>query len=249
MNAKVVFSKVDSLNCYIQDDVGYLTIDRPQYANAISSKMWTAIPVLMKELEGAGAKVVVLSGSGEYFASGADLDELKTIKTKEDAEYVWHSIRDTLNYIWNFSLPTIAAINGVCYGGGLLLALSCDLRYASNSARFSLPVAKLGIALDRSNLARLSSVLGQGHLRELLFCASVIDAQRATQIGLVNELSLPTELTSLVEKKAKEIKRNALSSIQVNKSQLNEICAQGVENTELDLALESYLSNEFKARI
>lgn len=143
----------DELLLDVQDSVGRLILNRPNVHNAISRQMWEAMPAKLEALKQRGAKVVVVSGQGNSFAAGADFKELAQIKDYSHARENWYAIANCLNAVAQFSLPTIASIHGNCMGGGLLLALACDLRFASESASFALPVAKLGIVLDDENLS------------------------------------------------------------------------------------------------
>ena len=153
----------------LKELVGLVFIDRPEFRNALSTAMWRALPVVLDSLKTSGARAIVLGGAGGAFASGADLTELKELRTSEQANEFWSAIEDCLNFVSNFSLPVVAMIDGACVGGGCLLASACDLRYASERATFAVPVARLGIILDDASIARLVSILGDSFTRQMLF--------------------------------------------------------------------------------
>jgi len=231
--------------------IGYLVLNRPELHNAISRRMWDDLPVVFNNLKSDGAKVIVITGSGSSFAAGADLLELEQLDSYESARDNWYSIRDSLNSLAGFELPTIAMINGPCLGGGCLLALSCDLRYASKTASFAVPVARLGIVLDQENIARLVDTVGPTLARELLFLGDTISGARAEASGLVNALVEPSELESTVRSAAAKIAENASVSLIHAKRSVNRALRGRQRGSGRDdrAVIESYLAQEFRTRI
>jgi enoyl-CoA hydratase/carnithine racemase len=235
----------------VRGSVGHAILNRPDFHNAISKQMWHDLPTALQSMKDAGAKVIVFSGSGESFASGADLCELERLDSYAGAREHWFAIRDCLEALWSFELPTIASINGPCLGGGCLLALACDLRYASQAASFGIPTARLGIVLDDGNVARLIAAVGPAHARELLYTGATINSARAAAIGLVNEVVEHARLEEIVSKVAEQIAGNAAISmlnakLSVNRNQLA-VQAQG--NPDDEVVIGSYLGSEFRRRI
>lgn len=230
-----------------EQGVGFVTLNRPAQHNAICRHMWDEIPRCLEQLKGQGARLVVVTGSGTSFASGADLDELVALHDYEAARRHWHAIRDCLEAIACFPLPTIAMVNGPCLGGGCLLALACDLRIASRHATFSLPVAKLGIVLDDKNIARLVGAVGPAYAKEMLFTGGTIDGARALAAGLVTELVEAAHLRHFVENVAEQIMANAPESVcQAKMSVLRACGASGTQDE--DAVVNSYLESQFKLR-
>lgn len=232
----------------VQDSVGYLVLNRPAVHNAISRQMWDSLPSQLAALKAGGAKVIVLSGEGSSFASGADFRELSQIKDYSQARENWYAIANCLSIVSQFTLPTIASIRGNCMGGGLLLALACDLRYASTDANFSLPIARLGIVLDDENIQRLVSLVGIALAKEILFSARVVSAERAAQIKLINDCVSENQLDNLVKMVADDIRKNAATSIEQAKLSCARILNR--QNTQDEsCVINSYLSEEFRSRL
>lgn len=231
----------------IKDGIGFIKLNRPQLKNAISRQMWKGIPKMMADLEKKGARVIVFHGEGGAFASGADLAELQTIKNINDATEMWTAIRDSLNVIANFALPTISMIQGPCMGGGCLLAIACDLRYADTGSMFSVPVARLGIVLDDDNLNRLADLIGTAFTKELVYTGAIISGAEAFECGLINAVFEPNELEEGVRQRALAISVNAPNSIREAKKSLARISK--IDAQDQKIVIESYLSPEFKQRI
>ena len=231
------------------DEVGWIIFDRPESRNAISKSMWDQIPVVLESLKTQGARVCVFRGAGGAFASGADLAELEQLDSKEKATDQWLSIRNALNAVARFELPVLAMIEGPCMGGGCLLAAACDLRYCSIGARFSVPVAQLGIKLDDDNIARILALVGKGRALELLMTGRIIDGARAEAIGLVNGVAENSvELESLVLGACTDIKKNAPSALQHIKETVHKLAPQCLDQDQ-EAMVASYLSPEFRARV
>ncbi len=238
----------DELLLDVQDSVGRLILNRPSVHNAISRQMWEAMPAKLEALKQRGARVIVVSGQGSSFAAGADFKELAQIKDYSHARENWYAIANCLNAVAQFSLPTIASIHGNCMGGGLLLALACDLRYASENASIALPVAKLGIVLDDENIERLVSLVGVACAKEILFSARVVNAERAKQIGLINDYVDSSNLEAHVKMVSSDIAKNAAVSVEQAKLSCARISRK--QNTQDEsCVISSYLSDEFRSRL
>ncbi len=230
--------------------IGHLVLNRPEAKNAISKQMWIAIPRCFEELRTAGANIIVIEGSGGSFAAGADIAELKGLENIEDVRSNWYAIANTLDFVYHFDLPVIAAINGPCMGGGCLLASACDLRYASDSSSFSVPVAKLGIALDDANLLRLSALIGSARTKEIIYRACVLSAREAESWGLVNRVFPQQKFASMLKKIVSEIAANSLFSIKSAKESLASLNnGSSIEKRNESTVIESYMSEDFKRRI
>jgi enoyl-CoA hydratase len=237
------------LTVSLNEQIGWIVLNRPDVKNAISREMWESIPRALNWLRDEGARVVIFRGKGDTFAAGADLVELSKLRTEKQAREHWLAIRDALNMVASFELPTIAKIKGACMGGGCLLALACDLRYCHGTAQFSIPIAQHGISLDHDNIARLISVVGKGRASEMLYTAAVLDAQQACQIGLVSDTCTNKELDDRVDSIAEDIKRNSSASIKQIKSAIAQICQRGRVEDDQGPVIASYLSDEFQHRV
>lgn len=235
------------------DATGWITIDRKEARNALSTRMWQAIPEAMADLYGKGARSIVLKGSNGCFASGADLEELKEITDYNSAFKFWNSIKETLDFVFGFDIPTVAMIEGPCLGGACLLASACDFRIASEKAIFSIPVAKFGIVLDDHSIARLVSLIGPSRTAELLYTGNTISSDKALNWGLVNE-SLPEDAVkkSVIEL-IENINQNGFGSIYESKKSIRRAVLtsqrSGLNPQHESVAVSSYLTSDFKDRV
>lgn len=182
--------------------VATLVIDRPEKRNAMSLEMWSAIPGLLASVPDT-ARVLLVQG-GDHFSAGADISEFESLRSgAEGASRYGDIVHTAERAIALFDRPTIAVINGVCVGGGCEIALACDLRIASDTARFGITPAKLGIVYSYTSTKRLVEAVGPAWARQILFTAEIVDAATALRIGLVNELhpaaALPDRAKELAE--------------------------------------------------
>ncbi|HEX6352182.1 enoyl-CoA hydratase/isomerase family protein [Actinophytocola sp.] len=182
-----------TLRLEIEGAVAVLTIDRPQKRNAMSFEMWSAIPDLLGKVEAdESVRAVVIRGT-DHFSAGADISEFTTLRNDpEGARRYGAAVHAGERAIAELGKPTIAAITGVCVGGGCEIALACDIRVAADDARFGITPAKLGIVYNATSTKRLVDAVGPSWARQILFTADLVDASTALRIGLVNELH-PTD--------------------------------------------------------
>ncbi|WP_298984420.1 enoyl-CoA hydratase [uncultured Roseibium sp.] len=189
----------------LEDGVLWVAFNRPQSRNALTFAMYDALANLCKSLPTDGSvRAIVLSGNGgKAFAAGTDMSQFRDFKTAQDALDYEARIAQALDDLERCPVPTIAAINGACTGGGAAIAAACDLRITSASLKFGFPIARtLGNCLASDNLARLSDLMGAGRVREIIFTARLILAEEAQAIGLVSEV-LPDEESLMA--RAKEL--------------------------------------------
>ncbi|MBY0546996.1 MAG: enoyl-CoA hydratase/isomerase family protein [Candidatus Obscuribacterales bacterium] len=240
------------INHHVQNRIGYIIFNRPESKNAITTDMWRSIPDLLDMFTRNDCEVVVLKGAGGVFAAGADLLELEALQTFEEAEENWNAICNALMSVGECSVPTVAAIDGPCIGGGCLLAIACDLRYATETSVFGVPVAKLGIVLDDGTVARLVSLVGAGTAREMLLRGNLLNAPAAQRAGLVNGV-VPdlASLDSLLSKITEDLLDNSALSVEASRSSINRVCGLNSFPSVEDPAniIESYLTEDFKKRI
>ena len=231
------------------DGIGWVTLNRPKLRNAISKLMWDALPTVLSSLKTGGARVVVFAGEGLAFASGADLAELDMLDTPDKARDHWLSIRNALNAVASFDLPTVAMIHGPCMGGGCLLACACDMRICEPGAAFCIPVAHLGIVLDEDNIARLINLVGRGWAAELLLTGATIDADRAERIGLVNRVVPAHKLRETVVSIADAIRNNVADAVMQTKRSIVSLDNRIISDQDQEPIVSSYLSDEFRQRL
>lgn len=174
-----------SLGYHSDQRVARITISRPERRNALNhealDQLHDAVIRARAEHAQGTVRVLILTGDQSQFCSGADLKEL------EDLEFT-RALRLMLDDLSGLEFPTIAAISGACMGLGMQLALSCDLRIATDEARFAVPVAKLGLMVDHSTVQRLAALAGHSAARWMMLTARPLTAQRAYEVGLIQEL-------------------------------------------------------------
>jgi enoyl-CoA hydratase len=208
------------LRCEVRDGVAHVELNRPEARNAINLEM---IRELTAVLEGYAAddqvRVLVLSGAGgKAFASGADIAELRE-RTHREAFF---AVNGTLfQKLDDFPRPTLAAIEGYALGGGLELALACDIRVASRSARVGLPEVTLGIYPAAGGTWRLPRLVGLGRAKELVFTGRILDAEEAHALGLFERLTEEGRALETARSLAEQIALNDPLAVQVAKASLN----------------------------
>ena len=203
------------LRTELRDHVLHIVIDNQAWLNAFTMAMWSALPGLIVAAEkDPDVRVVVLRGAGEKaFSAGADISEFEQTRTAVTA-----AAYDELNNVAFETLaqsakPTIAMINGFCLGGGLEVALCCDIRMASNVSQFSVPAAKLGIGYNPRWMRPMLGVVSAARAKELLFTGRRFSASEAAGMGLVNRVVQPHDLEIATKSLAVEIAGNAPLSI------------------------------------
>jgi len=208
--------------------IGRLVLDNPDRRNAIGGDMWRAIPKAMAELDADPAiRCIVLRGEGTAaFAAGADISEFEQRRSSEADVKAYETLVDAAHHsIENSPKPVIALIHGFCVGGGMAVALSCDLRYADASSRFAIPAARLGLAYGIPGTSRLIATVGHAYAREIMFSARRFSADEARAMGLVNRVLPDAELDDYVRKIALELAENAPLTIAASKSVINALIA------------------------
>jgi enoyl-CoA hydratase/carnithine racemase len=185
----------------VDDGAAILQLNRPAKRNALSQAMWEAIRAALAEAaDRPDVRAFVITGLPGVFCAGADLTALKGGDREAAARYRDISLRG-YDAVRDFSLPTIAVIDGLCIGGGNNLALACDIRLASPRASFAIPAVRHGIVYDRPTVTRMVELMGSGRASHLLFTAGRIDAARAAETGLVDILTddLDAELADFLD--------------------------------------------------
>lgn len=215
----------------IDEHIALVTINRPSALNALSIEVLSDLEKTFDELQtNKNIYAVILTGSGEKsFVAGADISEMKD-KDEKDAEVYGIFGNNIFLKIENFRCPIIACINGFALGGGLELALSCDIRIASSNARFALPETSLGITPGFGGTQRLSRLIGSGRAKELIFTCRQIKADEALQIGLVNKVVELNELMNEAKDMARTIAKNAPIAVKQAKKSINDGGQCDIEN-------------------
>jgi enoyl-CoA hydratase len=188
------------------DNIATITIHRPKVLNALDMATLQELEAVATDLtEDAAIRAVILTGAGDKaFVAGADIAALSAMTSREALAFADYGHR-VLNLLDRMPKPAIAAVNGYALGGGCELALACDFIYASENAQLGLPEVNLGVIPGFGGTQRLARRVGQGMARELVFTGARIGAQRAKEIGLVNDVCAPGELLARVRGVAEAI--------------------------------------------
>ncbi|WP_199434846.1 enoyl-CoA hydratase/isomerase family protein [Qaidamihabitans albus] len=177
-------------------EVARLTFARPEKKNAISYGMWSAVPEIVADVEHDPAvKVLVLAGAGQDFSAGADISEFSDLRSSAEGAAAYdRAVEGAVRALTGMCKPSVAMIRGNCIGGGCQLSVASDFRFAASDARFGITPARLGIVYDFVSTRQLVALVGPAHARYFLLSGGLIDATRAREIGLVNDVFAPDEL-------------------------------------------------------
>jgi len=192
--------------------VGTMTFNNPERHNAVSLEMWQAAARILDDFaEDDEVRVVVLTGAGgKSFVSGADISKFEDERASREAVERYNAATEKVySTIHGYPKPTIAMIQGYCIGGGLNLAVCCDLRFCSEGSRFALPAAKLGLGYGFAGLKRFIDTIGPAHTKDIFFSARQFGAAEALAMGLVNRVLPDSELASAVREYAEGVAANA----------------------------------------
>lgn len=202
--------------------VGVITIDKPQALNALSSEVLDDLNAVIDGIKCDETRCVILTGSGEKaFVAGADIAEMSAL-TKKEGEAFGKKGNDIFRKLETLPMPVIAAINGFALGGGCELAMSCDIRIASENALFAQPEVSLGITAGFGGTQRLARTIGIGKAKELLYTTAKIKAPEALALGLVNAVYPLEELMPAALKMAERIAGNAPIAVRATKKAIND---------------------------
>lgn len=233
------------LECIIydkQDGVAVIRLNRPQVLNAMNKRLWLDMQVALDDARAdEKIKVVVVTGEGRAFSTGADLKESKTRSIEAYRDYLV-ALQEVSRTIIRFEKPTIAAINGYAIGSGYELALACDIRIATEAAKIGSPEAKVTSSVTGGAFRLVQDLIGPGKARELLFTGDYIDGVEAQRIGLVNR-AVPTErLMKTVMEMAARIAANASFSLKMIKKGLNMALGETSLEALMDFEVEACLA-------
>ncbi|MBM9591619.1 enoyl-CoA hydratase/isomerase family protein [Leptospira sp. 201903075] len=188
--------------------VALIELSRPEAKNAISMQLLAELRERIREVKKSPARALVIIGTGDSFSSGADLKERKSMSELQVKQFL-RDINLCFSELAGLAIPTIAAINGFAFGGGLELALSCDIRYASETALMGLTETKLGIIPGAGGTQRLSRIVGESTAMEWIFSGKKLTGKEATARGLVSQVFEPDHLRESSLALAREISESA----------------------------------------
>jgi enoyl-CoA hydratase/carnithine racemase len=204
----------------VKDGVGYITFNNPEKHNAVSIEMWDALEQILDGFRSSqDIRAIVLNGAGgKAFVSGADISKFDKERSSKEAVLSYNKrTQKVYENLETFPKPTIAMIDGYCIGGGLNLAVCCDIRICSEKSKFAMPAAKLSLGYPFSSIKRLFDVMGPGMAKHFMFTAEKISASEALACGLVQKLVSEDSIDSYVKDYALNIANNAPLTIKAMK--------------------------------
>lgn len=219
--------------------VARLTVSNPERRNALDHEILDAISAIVPRLDdGIAIRCLILTGADPVFSAGYDIGSIPDESFETDAEaLVAHPFHEALETLAAFPWPTIAAINGHCLGGGLEMAVTCDLRIAAEGALMGMPPAKLGLIYSHTGIAKFIEVVGSARTRELFLTGDRFPAGRAESFGLVNRVVSDGDLPEAAVELAAAIAANAPLSMKGNKEIIDALIANPVIDEDLEREL------------
>ena len=232
-------------------EIGWVTFNRPQARNALTFAMYEAVHDISLEAgRDRSLKVLVFTGAGgKAFAAGTDISQFRAFESEADALAYEGRMDRVLGALESVRVPTLAAIQGACTGGGAGIASACDLRIGSPSTRFGFPIARtLGNTLSMGNFVRLSLLVGPARVKDIVFTARLVEAAEAQAIGWLNEVTPDEEsLPARAEELAGSLAAMAPLTLETTQEALRRIRERMLpEDGGHDLVVKAYMSRDFK---
>jgi len=237
MNDMAYKAGTERVKTWLDGQVLHIRFNNPEKHNALSVDMWEAVPPLLdKAARDDNVRMVVLSGEGgKSFVSGADISQFEDMRAAKEAVKKYEAMAEAaLQGIYEFEKPTVACIQGYCIGGGVNVAICCDIRIASSNSTFAIPAAKLGLGYRYSAMKNLTDLVGPGHAKDIFFTARRLDAAEALRIGLINRVADADKLDALLAEYTTAICQNAPLTIKAGKRIIRDVLKTG--DADMDLA-------------
>lgn len=239
-------SDTNELLAEINGDIAILTLNRPEFRNAMTFAMYNSLADYCADPPD-GVRAIIVRGAGERaFAAGTDIRQFRDFNTPEDALGYEQRIDEVLDAVATCAVPTVAAISGACTGGGAMIAASCDLRICADNMRFGFPIARtLGNTLSARSLARLHTLMSPARAREMIFTSRLLDADECLALGVVTEMLDEGEaLFGRAVQLAGLLANQAPLTLRATKILQNRMLGEGVEDQ--DMLLGCYQSEDFR---
>lgn len=243
-------AEAEELIFELDDGIGRIVFNRPQARNAFTFAMYERLAAICEQANSDRAiKVLVLRGAGDKaFAAGTDINQFREFRTPQDALDYERRIDRVLGALERCRVPTIAAINGFCTGGGAGIAAACDLRIGTRSTKIGFPIARtLGNCLSMSNISRLTALIGAARVKDLIFTARLVEAEEAASIGLLGEVV--SDLAALdvrADALARLVSGHAPLTLQSTKQAVARLQRRLAQDEGEDLILMAYTSRDFR---
>jgi enoyl-CoA hydratase len=250
MNDMSYVSGTERVKTWLDGSVLHIRFNNPEKHNALSVDMWEAIPPLLAKAErDDNVRMVVLSGEGgKAFVSGADISQFEDMRAAKEAVKRYEAMAEAaLQGIYEFAKPTIACIQGYCIGGGMNVAICCDIRLAAENSIFSIPATRLGLGYRYSAMKNLTDLVGPGFAKDIFFTARRLDAAEALRIGLVNRVAPVAGLDALLAEYTAAITTGAPLTIKAGKRIIRDVLKADDADMELarKLILDCFESEDY----
>jgi enoyl-CoA hydratase/carnithine racemase len=243
-------TNADPLIVLREPPLATLIINRPESRNAVNAQLWRALADQANHLaQDRQVRVIIIRGAGDRaFISGADVAEFPAIRANAEltAEYD-RLANQALQALINAPQPVLAMIHGVCFGGGVLLGLTCDLRFASENAKFAIPAGRLGLAYPfEMGVKRLVKIVGPANAADLLFSGRTLDAREALQMGMLNRVLPEAELEESTRDYALQMAESAPLALAAHKLEIQQAILNASERDaqHVEEALRHCLNSE-----
>lgn len=243
-----IASSTPYLEAWRDGPIGFLMLNRPDRRNALNREMWAALPGLVAALDGdPETRLLVLRGAGmEAFAAGADISEFAENRANPELARDYEALNGkAFAALRATAKPAVAMISGFCIGGGLALALACDLRIAGADALFALPPARLGLAYPVDGLRDLLHAVSPAFAKEMLFTARRYKAEEALKAGLIHRVVPQDRLEAETRALAAEISENAPLTIKASKRAIDALAGRLVDEDLKALAAACFASADY----
>lgn len=225
----------------VEDQVAMVTLNRPAKKNAITSDMWQQISSIFEQIEAdPGVRAVIVRGSGNDFCAGADIAEFEDLRRDTSTAKAYEKANDdAFATVRDCRVPVIAAIRGICFGGGFGIAAAADLRIAASDAVFSVPAARLGLAYPALAMADIVNSVGPQVAKYLTFSANSINADQAFEAGFLLEIARDATVENRAQELAATIAQNAPLSVTASKAAIKAVLSGMPGDLERAAALGS----------
>lgn len=229
--------------------IAHIVFNNPAKMNAVSLDMWERMIGLLEDYaKDPSLRVLVVTGSGgKAFVSGADISKFEqTRSTPESVAKYGNTSLKAYETLYNFPKPTIARIQGYCIGGGMNLAVCCDVRVATEGSKFGIPAARLGLGYGYPGVKRLSEIVGVSRAMEMFYTARQYTAREAAAFGLLNEVVAEADLDATIDRMTGQINENAPLTIATIKAVAREIGRPSAErdHAKLDAMVQACFDSE-----
>ena len=233
----MTISKTEKMVAEKDGSIGWITFNNPARRNAVSMVMWEALRDIVRHFEEDDAiLVIVLKGAGDKaFVSGADISEFGEKRSSPETIRIYRQASEkATEALKHAGKPTIAMVRGFCIGGGVSVAMSCDMRIAAEGSKFGVPAAKLGLGYEFKGVRELVDVVGPAFAKEIFFTARQFTAEEALTMGLINRMVPEGRLEAYVREYAETIAANAPLTVSSIKTIVDEVMK---DESERDMAL------------